>query len=119
MSELDVRNAQAPATVSEDHVLALVDNGRIVLEQAVAAGDPAGVAEIQRRAEALRYLSKKAKLAIGAVNAAARLKTDAEWNAGRMIREAQEQAAYFGRGKSLPISDFSQQSLHRWQDMSR
>jgi N6-adenosine-specific RNA methylase IME4 len=125
MSELDVRNAQEPATVSEDHVLALVDNGRIVLEQAVAAGDPAGVAEVQRRAEAIRYMTKKARLAIGAVNAAARLKTDAEWHGGRLLREAKA-AGEYGPGRQMqrdgafdPADLPDRTTTGRWQDMSR
>jgi N6-adenosine-specific RNA methylase IME4 len=128
LSELEVRHERAPETVTEDAVLALVDSGRVELERAVAVGDPAMVAEVQRRADAIRYLSKKAKLAISAVNAAARLKTDAEWNAGRMLREAKE-AGEYGPGihkqdhQMSPVGTFddlvSRQQLHRWQDMSR
>ena len=92
MTELEIRTqASSPAAVTEDQVLALVDGGRVELEKAVSVGDPAATAEVARRAEAIRYLSKKAKLAIGAVNAAARLKTDAEWNVGRMLRELQRE----------------------------
>jgi len=120
MTEVEPRASAAPATVTEDHVLALVDSGRSELERAVAAGDPAMVAEVQRRADAIRYLSKKAKLAIGAVNAAARLKTDAEWDAGRMLREAKAEGEY-GQGKPpmLGVLGVSTQDAHRWQDMSR
>jgi hypothetical protein len=67
------------------------------------AGDPAAVAEVQHRAEALRYLSKKAKLAISAVNAAARLKTDAQWHAGRLLREAEKNKG--GRPAENPSQD--------------
>lgn len=59
------------------------------------------------------------RLAIGAVNAAGRLKTDAEWEGGRLLRQAQERSEFIGRGKSVDVSDFSQRQLHRWQDMSR
>lgn len=88
MTELEQKNTGAVSGVmTEAQVLALVDIGRLTLERAVAEGDPAALAEVQRRAEAIRYLSKKAKLAIGAINAAARLKTDAEWHTGRMLRD--------------------------------
>jgi len=46
---------------------------------------------------------------------------DAEWDAGRMLREARE-AGEFGKGRGRKIPDvggFSEQQLHRWQDMSR
>lgn len=119
MTELDRRDSQGVAAVTEDQVLALVDQHRAGLEHAVAIGDPEMIADVQRRADAIRYLSKKAKLSIGAVNAASRLKTDAEWEGGRMLREAQERSEFMGRGKSLNVGDFSQQQLHRWQDMSR
>jgi N6-adenosine-specific RNA methylase IME4 len=113
-------------------VLALVDSGWTELKRAVEAGDPAIVAEVQRRADAIRYLSKKAKLAIGAVNAAARLKTDAEWNAGRMLRDLER-----GQGsrtdlqpnnnlvqsspyaEALRDADLARMQAHRWEDMSR
>src|SRR5271165_121562 len=88
VKEIEVRRPAQAAVVTEDSVLALVASGHTDLQRAVDAGDPAMIADVQRRADAIRYLSKKAKLAIGAVNAAARLKTDAEWNAGRMLREA-------------------------------
>lgn len=123
-----MRDAPGPALVTEDHVLALVGSGRTDLERAVAAGDPAMIAEVQRRADAIRYLSKKAKLAIGAVNAAARLKTDAEWHAGSLVRAAKAEGEY-GSGirrneqtanvGPFGNSDISHQDLHRWQDMSR
>lgn len=120
MTEIEVRGNGSAAAVTEDQVLALVDNGRAELERAVATGDPAMVAEVQRRADAIRYLSKKAKLAIGAVNAAARLKTDAEWNAGHMLRAAKAEGEYGPGIKSDNLSDLPEQrQLHRWQDMSR
>lgn len=120
MTELQPASSKTVAgVVTEAQVLAMVDNGRLTLEQAVSAGDPAGVAEVQRRAEAIRYLSKKARLAIGAINAAARLKTDAEWNAGRMLREAKAEGEY-GQGKPPMMGGLPAQSTtQRWQDMSR
>jgi N6-adenosine-specific RNA methylase IME4 len=96
-----------------------VESGRAELERAVETGDPAMVAEIQRRADAIRYLSRKAKLAISAVNAAARLKTDAEWEGGRLLRAAKEAAEYGAGRKSDMLADLNQRQLHRWQDMSR
>lgn len=120
MTELEVRHDNSAATVTEDQVLALVDSGRAELARAVAAGDPASIAAVVNRADAIRYLSKKAKLAIEAVNAAAQLKTDAEWNAGRMLRDAKE-AGQYGPGKppTLGVLDVTTQDAHRWQDMSR
>lgn len=119
MTELEVREQGQVASVTEDQVLALVEAGRTELERAVASGDPAATAEIQRRADAIRYLSKKAKLAIGAVNAAARLKTDAEWNAGRMVRDAKAEGQYRpGPGNPGNVAGIDTRDLHRWQDMS-
>lgn len=124
MTELEARGTAAAPAVTEDQVLALVDQHRAGLEHAVALGDPAMVTDVQRRADAIRYLSKKAKLSIGAVNAAARLKTDAEWEAGRMLREAKAEGEY-GPGIKTPNNgglrklDISTQDLSRWQDMSR
>jgi len=106
--------------VTEAGVLALVDRGRVELEAAVRTGDPAAVADVVRRADAIRYLSKKAGLALAAINAGARLKTDAEIRAGAMLRAAKE-AGEYGPGKPQLSGDLgvSQQYLHRWQDMSR
>ena len=123
MSELQVRQpeASAPARsdITEEGVLAMVDAGRVELERAAASGDPAMVAQVAKRAEAIRYLSKKAGLALGAANAAARLKVDAERQAGWMLREAKE-AGEYGKGKSNPGFDFAPtQITHRWQDMAR
>jgi N6-adenosine-specific RNA methylase IME4 len=122
VTEVQVRSAAPVAAVTEDQVLALVDQHRAGLEHAVALGDPAMVTDVQRRADAIRYLSKKAKLSIGAVNAAARLKTDAEWEAGRMLREAKAEGEY-SQGKPNNLFGLeppaSQMQLHRWQDMSR
>jgi len=126
VSEIEARGPAAATVVTEDHVLALVDNGRTELERAVAVGDPAMVAEVQRRADAIRYLSKKAKLAIGAVNAAARLKTDAEWHAGGMLREAKlrggdRRSEDFSNSPNVSLKDIglSHNESFRWQDMSR
>jgi N6-adenosine-specific RNA methylase IME4 len=121
VSELEPQRPAQAAVVTEDSVLALVSSGHTDLQRAVDAGDPAMIAEIQRRADAIRYLSKKAKLAISAVNAAARLKTDAEWHAGSLLRQAKAEGEY-GQGKpnNLFGSDGpSQMTTHRWQDMSR
>jgi N6-adenosine-specific RNA methylase IME4 len=119
MTELEVRQSGA-APVTEDQVLALVDAGRAELARAVAAGDPSSIADVVNRAEAIRYLSKKAKLAIDAVNAAAQLKTDAEWNAGRMVRDAKEAGQYrSGPGNPGIVAGIDARDLHRWQDMSR
>jgi N6-adenosine-specific RNA methylase IME4 len=78
------------------------------------------VAQVAKRAEAIRYLSKKAGLALGAANAAARLKVDAERRAGAMLREAKE-AGEYGKGKSNEGFDLGvhQVVTHRWQDMAR
>jgi N6-adenosine-specific RNA methylase IME4 len=126
VTEIEPRSSGGAAAVTEDQVLALVEGGWADLERAVAAGDPAMIAEIQRRADAIRYLSKKAKLAIGAVNAAARLKTDAEWNAGRMLREAglhggDRRSEDFSSGQHVNLKDMEIEThqSHRWQDMSR
>jgi N6-adenosine-specific RNA methylase IME4 len=122
MSELEIHHDTNAVAVTEDHVLALVDSGRAELARAVAAGDPASIAAVVNRADAIRYLSKKAKLAIEAVNAAAQLKTDAEWNAGRMLREAKADGQYRpgpGNPTNVGALDITQQDAHRWQDMSR
>lgn len=114
------QQAEPPAElVTEEGVLALVDAGRAELERAWATGDPAMVSQLVKRAEAIRYLAKKAGLALQASNAAARLKVDAERRAGALLREAKEAGEIGGRGKPLPDSDFSQQRMHQWQDMAR
>ncbi len=129
MSEIEARNVAQPSAVTEDHVLALVGSGRNELERAVAVGDPAMVAEVQRGADAIRYLSKKAKLAIGAINAAGRLKSDAEWEGGRMLREAEKNKGgrptenpspnVTGLPPTLADLGLDRMQAHRWQDMSR
>lgn len=122
MTDIEQRpTTEAPAAelVTEESVLALVDSGRAELERAWASGDPAMVAQVVKRAEAIRYLSKKAGLALEASNAASRLKVDAERRAGRMLREAKE-AGEYGKGKSPMAGDLpAQTTTHRWQDMSR
>lgn len=121
MAEVAERGGQSVAAVTEEQVLALVDQHRAGLEHAVALGDPAIVADVQRRADAIRYLSRKAKLSIGAVNAAARLKTDAEWEAGRMLREAKaaRDMSESVQTPQLRDLDITSQQSSSWQDMSR
>ena len=117
-SELERRNGSSPA-VTEAGVFALVDRGRAELAAAWSTGDPAFVADVVKRAEAIRYLSKKAGLAIAATNAAARLKVDAEWRAGQMLREAKD-AGEYGPGKPDTMSGFADvRQRHRWTDMAR
>jgi N6-adenosine-specific RNA methylase IME4 len=109
-------------TVTEAGVLALVDRGRVELEAAVRTGDPAAVADVVRRADAIRYLSKKAGLALEAINAGAQLKTDAEIRAGTMLREMDRARGRPGKA-SPPVTlsdlDIERMQAHRWQDMSR
>ena len=124
MSELQVRQPEAstPARsdITEEGVLAMVDAGRVELERAVASGDPAMVAQVAKRAEAIRYLSKKAGLALGAANAAARLKVDAERQAGAMLREAKEKSDWFPGAKLAPeYKDLNSGHPSRWEDMAR
>lgn len=121
----------APAGVTQAQVLAMVENGRAELDRAWATGDPAEVARVADRAEAIRYLSKKAGLALSASNAAARLKVDAERRAGALLRETEKHPA--GRpaaeipttrvGNSPPpkLSEIgiSYNQSSRWQDMAR
>jgi N6-adenosine-specific RNA methylase IME4 len=122
VTEIEARRPAQAGVVTEDSVFALVTSGHADLQRAVEAGDPAMVADVQRRADAIRYLSKKAKLSISAVNAAARLKTDAEWEGGRLLRDMER-----ARGRpekesplvTLSDLDMSRMQAHRWQDMSR
>ena len=116
-SELEQRNGSSPA-VTEAGVFALIDRGRVALQSAVETGDPAAVANVVRRAEAIRYLSKKAKLALEATNAAAHLKVDAERRAGTMLRELNGKRAG-GIGNTVLPTDIAKIDSHRWQDMAR
>ncbi len=115
--------------VTEAQVFAMVDSGRAELERAWAAGDPTQLAQVVNRAEAIRYLSKKAGLALEASNAAARLKVDAERRAGQLLREREAHPP-----GPVPV-DRSHDATHlpprlkdlgigkdqssRWQDMAR
>lgn len=123
MSELATRpeSTGETAQITEDQVLALVDNGRAELERAVAVGDPAAISDAAKRAEAIRYLSKKANLAITAQNSASRLATDARWEAGALARAMKQAVDNGALSKPLAASDFdiSHQALSQWQDISR
>lgn len=106
------------AEITEAQVLALVEGGRADLQRAWDVGDPAMVAKVVNRAEAIRYLAKKAGLALNAKNAAARLKVDAERRAGRLLRQLKEAGESVARELDTVSSSMIKQS-HRWQDMSR
>jgi N6-adenosine-specific RNA methylase IME4 len=118
VSEL-VETRSAVAEVTEDHVLAMVSSGHAELERAWLAGDPAMVSQVVKRAEAIRYLSKKAGLALEASNAAARLKVHAERQAGTLLREAKEAGEYSQGKERSVIGPFTKQEAHRWMDEAR
>ena len=100
-----------------DQALALVDAARQQLAQAETLQDFTSIA---KKAEAIRYLTKKAGLALAATNAAARLKVDAERRCGAMLLELKQAGEYGPGRKSSIVDDLPAHVVtHRWQDMAR
>jgi N6-adenosine-specific RNA methylase IME4 len=105
------------APINEDQALALVNAARMQLAQAETVQDFAVVA---KHAEAIRYLTKKAGLALEASNAAARLKVDAERRAGALLLQLKEEGEYGPGVKSSMTDDLPPHvTTYRWQDMAR
>ena len=99
---------------SVDQVTALLAQSRRDLIEAESVQDFAAVA---KRSGAIAYLTKAAGLSLEAANAAQRLKVEAEWRAGALLRERDLSGNRYS-GSTLQPLGVDKFSSHRWQDMA-